>query len=369
MKKGKILLHCILASILFCIGGLATFGVYTLILAKPQSDVYISGDLSIHFLELGNKYVGDSIYIKCGANDILIDAGSRHDSAKTIIKYVDEYVTDNKLEYVIATHGHQDHIEAFVSTKEYEGIFEHYEVGTIIDFPLSNSSSNILKEYRSEVEEEVAAGAKHYTALECFKNQNDALRKYQLSPNVELEILYNYYYENHSSYENNYSVCVMLNQGSNHYLFTGDLEEDGEIKLVEYYKENFNGLPHCVLYKAGHHGSDTSSTKELLAAITPEIVCICTCAGTCEYTTTNDNQFPYQDTVDKLAKYTDAVYVTSVVDVYSEEKSKYTVKSMNGNIVFQVKNGKWEVICSNNNLKLKETDWFKSKRRCPPEWK
>ena len=369
MNKGRIILYCILAFIVFCVGGLATFEIYTLILSKPQSDTYVSGDLSIHFMELGNKYVGDSIYIKCGDNDILIDAGSRQDSATTIINYVDGYVTDNKLEYVIATHGHQDHIAAFVSTQNREGVFEHYEVGTIIDFPLSDSTSNILKNYKSAVEEEVGAGANHYTALECFNNQNGGSRKYQLSSNVELEILYNYYYENHSGDENNYSVCVMINQGDNHYLFTGDLEEDGEKRLVKYYDDNFGGLPHCVLYKAGHHGSGTSSTDELLAAITPEIVCICTCAGTCEYTTNNDNQFPYQVTVDKLAKYTDAVYVTSVVDVYSDSKSEYTVKSMNGNIVFTVKNGKCEVSCSNNNLKLKDTEWFKNNRQCPTSWK
>ena len=47
-----------------------------------KGNVY--SDFQIHFLELGNIYAGDSIYIKAGENDILIDAGSRANSKDTI---------------------------------------------------------------------------------------------------------------------------------------------------------------------------------------------------------------------------------------------------------------------------------------------
>jgi beta-lactamase superfamily II metal-dependent hydrolase len=77
----------------------------------------VSGDLSIHFLELGNKYTGDCTLIKAGDTEVLIDAGSRKGSASTIANYIDEYCTDGVLEYVIATHAHQDHIAGFVGTK------------------------------------------------------------------------------------------------------------------------------------------------------------------------------------------------------------------------------------------------------------
>ena len=46
--------------------------------------VYVSGDLEIHFLELGNKYTGDCTYINAGGIDILIDAGSKTSSIPTI---------------------------------------------------------------------------------------------------------------------------------------------------------------------------------------------------------------------------------------------------------------------------------------------
>ena len=70
-------------------------------------------DLSIHFMELGNKATGDSIYIKAGDTDILIDAGSVESSTNTTSEYIKQYCTDNILEYVIVTHADSDHIAGF----------------------------------------------------------------------------------------------------------------------------------------------------------------------------------------------------------------------------------------------------------------
>ena len=97
----------------------------------------VSGELSIHFLELGNKYTGDCVYIKAGDTDILIDAGSRGNSADDIALYLEDYVTDNTLEYLIATHAHQDHIAGFVGTSTVPGIFDSFICDIIIDFPMT----------------------------------------------------------------------------------------------------------------------------------------------------------------------------------------------------------------------------------------
>ena len=70
-------------------------------------------DISIHFLELGNKYTGDCTYIKAGDVDILIDCGSKSNSVSTISSYLKNYVTDGVLEYVIVSHAHQDHYAGF----------------------------------------------------------------------------------------------------------------------------------------------------------------------------------------------------------------------------------------------------------------
>lgn len=315
-------------------------------------------DLSIHFLELGNKYTGDCTLIKVGDTEVLIDAGSRKGSAATLVPYIQEYCTDGVLEYVIATHAHQDHIAGFVGTSNAKGIFESFVCETIIDYTQTNSDAQIRKDYEKYRDAEVAAGATHYTVLECWNNENGAKRSYELGEGITMNFLYQKYYEETTGDENDYSVCMLLSQGENHYLFTGDLEKHGEASLVEN-----NALPKCKLFKAGHHGSPTSSTTELLAVIQPEIVCVCCCCGSDEYTSNVANMFPSQAFVDRIAPYTDKVYVTTVI---ADEGKSYA--SMNGNIVVYTEEGKVKVRCSNNDTLFKDTDWFKANRTMPTAW-
>jgi len=328
----------------------------------PQ--VINSGDLSIHFLELGNKYTGDCVYINYGAIDILIDAGSRQSSAVTIKAYIDSYIQDSTLEYVIATHAHQDHIAGFYSSRTVPGIFDSYAIGIIIDFPHTNSTTVTYANYIAARDRAVGNGAVHYTALQCYRNEGGALRIYELGNGVSLEILYNYFYENPTRNENDYSVCLRITNNEQQYIFTGDLEQEGEIRLVEYYDVNHGGLGRTVLYKGGHHGSNTSSSEKLMAAIRPEYVCVCTCAGSSEYNASWQNVFPSQGFIDRVAPYTDKVYVTTLVTDY--RNNEYT--SFNGNIVFSVSDGNITVLCSNNNLKLKDTEWFWLNRQMPEAW-
>lgn len=311
-------------------------------------------DISIYFLELGNEYTGDSTFIKAGDVDILIDAGSRNASAGTISSFVDEYCTDGKLEYVIATHAHQDHIAGFVGTNSVKGIFEKYECENIIDFNLHNTTSKVYNDYITKRDAEIASGAKHFTALDCWNQTNGGKRKYQLTERVEMEILYQDFYEKESDDENNYSVCVMFNNMDNHYLFTGDLEKAGEKSLVAK-----NTLPQVQLFKGAHHGSYTANTLDLLNVIKPEVVCICCCAGSDEYTTNPANMFPAQAAIDRLGLFTDKIYVTTVVD----DKNKY--KSLNGNILFASDGSKYAIKGSASDTILKDTEWFKANRTWP----
>ncbi len=313
--------------------------------------------MEINFLELGNKYTGDSTFIKAGDVDILIDAGSRQNSAEAISNFIDQHCTDGKLEYVIATHAHQDHIAGFVGTSKIPGIFDKYEIDTLIDFNLHNTTSAIYTNYAEKRDAKVSSsGMKHYTALQCWQETDGAKRVYTLQEGIEMEILYQKYYEETTDDENDYSVCVMFNHGDNHYLFTGDLEKKGETSLVE-----SNSLPKVQLFKGGHHGSYTANTDKLLDVIQPEVVCICCCAGSDEYTKTDENMFPAQAAINRIAKHTDQVFVTTVV---AENEAGYT--SMNGNISFICEKGKeYTVTGSNNNTILKDTDWFKAHRTWP----
>lgn len=354
----------------FCAGVVGNY-VYDRKTNNIYKSDYVYGDLEMHFLELGNGYTGDSCYIKCGDVDILVDAGSRTSSSTTIANYLDTQVTDKKLEYIIVTHADRDHIAGFAGDSKNPSIFARYEVDTIIDFPLTNKvgskETGVLKDYYSERDNRVKKGAKHYNALQCYNNTDGGQRTYKLSDTITLNILYNYYYENSSPDENNYSVCFQIEDGDNKYLFTGDLELEGEEKLVAN-----NSLDKVKLFKAGHHGSKTSSNDCLLDVIQPEVCVVTCCAGSVEYTQNLENTFPTQLFINRISKWTDKVYVTTVGTIAKDDSGKWkdvSYTSLNGIVVVKVNNGLLNVECSNNNTVLKDTDWFKNNRTTPDAWK
>lgn len=354
----------------FCAGVVGNY-VYDRKTNNIYKSDYVYGDLEMHFLELGNGYTGDSCYIKCGDVDILVDAGSRTSSSTTIANYLDTQVTDKKLEYIIVTHADRDHIAGFAGDSKNPSIFARYEVDIIIDFPLTNKvgskETGVLKDYYSERDNRVKKGAKHYNALQCYNNTDGGQRTYKLSDTITLNILYNYYYENSSPDENNYSVCFQIEDGDNKYLFTGDLELEGEEKLVAN-----NSLDKVKLFKAGHHGSKTSSNDCLLDVIQPEVCVVTCCAGSVEYTQNLENTFPTQLFINRISKWTDKVYVTTVGTIAKDDSGKWkdvSYTSLNGIVVVKVNNGLLNVECSNNNTVLKDTDWFKNNRTTPDAWK
>ncbi len=363
-KKTKIktVLFSIIALIFGLILGTGTYAIAF----TPASDILYkvaSGDLSIHFLELGNKYAGDSIYIKANDNDILIDAGSRQNSATTICSYIDNYCTDGTLEYVFATHADQDHIAAFPT------IFNKYVVKNVIDFgDATGKSTATLQRYRTAVENEKDENGKEVNYAKAsdynkegfltnIDNSNPEDKTIDLGNGITIKILYNYYQDHitETRDENNYSVCLLITQGSNNILLSGDLELEGETKLVEN-----NSLPECILFKAGHHGSKTSSNEVLLSKIKPQNVVFTCVAGSCEYTSNKDNMFPTQLAINRISKYTKNCYVTSVCTSTYPDYSQYT--SMNGDIIFSSNKQGSKIICNNNSILLKDTEWFKNNR-------
>lgn len=68
---------------------------------------------------------------------------------------------------------------------------------------------------------------------------------------------------------NSSSIVIAARLGELRWLFTGDLEKDGEHRLVE----DYPNLKADVL-KAGHHGSKTSTSEEFLELIHPRLALI-----------------------------------------------------------------------------------------------
>ncbi len=381
-RKSKKSVASIIFTIIFIIVLALGYYVYNKYY-KPQP-IEAKGAISFHFMMLGNDNAGDCIYVRAGNNDILIDAGSKSNSIDDIKGYIDDYVTDGILEYVIVTHAHEDHYAGF--TKADGSIFDLYECKTIIDFPRTNQklltdkgNKSQYGYYVQERDDEVAKGAKHYTALECYNNEKDAKRVYDLTDdgNVKMEILYSYYYENKAGSENDYSVCVQFSHGDRKFIFTGDLEAEGEKYLIEY-----NSLTQVEMYKAAHHGSNTSSSKEFLSKIKPRMVVVPCVAGSVEYSDILDNTFPTQSFIDKISQYTDKVYAPLTIEIVQVkgadtpnniEDDEYDNLGepilLNGNIrvISDAEKGVY-VDCSNNNTILKNTDWFSEYRTMPTAW-
>lgn len=351
-------------------------GVTYLIFSNLNSSNVTTHDeeLVIKFLELGNGSTGDCIYIKYGEVDILVDAGSTTTSISSISAYLENYISDNVLEYVIVTHSHLDHIACFAGTSSpNSSLFDIYDCKFIIDFPNTDKDNpapnSAYGRYLAKRDAEIENGAIHYTALQCYNQTDGANRVIDLG-GATLEILYNYYYDHHSpgGNENNYSVCFMLSHNNKNFLFTGDLEQEGELKLIEHYPN----LPKVTLFKAGHHGSYTANSLAFLNKIRPEI-CVVTCvAGSVEYSQNLANTFPAQAFIDRISLYTDKIYITTLGKIeYNLIEQKYKnigFDSMNGDITVISKINGVEISGSNNSIKLKDTAWFAECRVMPPAW-
>ena len=327
-------------------------------------------DLSFHFISAGKSgtlYNGDCIYIKAGEADILIDSGKVQSNYVAISEEINKHCMDDKLEYVITTHTDADHLGGFIGTNK-KGILYSYNVETIIDFARTNktnpTSGSVYDQYLAARNYAVSKGATHYTALECYNNQNGAKRSYDLGKGITMEVLYQDFYEKNSGDENNYSVCLLFKQGEKKMLFTGDLEEAGISSLVS--KNNIGTVD---LFKAGHHGSSNANTQKLLSVIQPKTICVCCVAGSNEYTATNANTMPYQVSIDNWAKYTKDVYVTNFAESTGVVKNIGPGGELNGTItVHYSSKGEKTVTGSNNSLTLRETSWMKENRSMPEEW-
>lgn len=334
-----------------------------------DANVVKSKDLSIHFLEIGNKYTGDCTLVKVGNVEMLIDAGSKASSIPTIKAYLDTYV-EGDLDYVVVTHAHEDHYAGFATPEATQSLFDLFAVKNIIDFGEGTNKTTANKMYANYVRErdaEIAAGANYFEAVDYTNGTYAQSFELGTDSGVYVQMLYHEFLgkDNVAETENDYSVCLQIEQNGKKYLFTGDLEKDGEESLVE---ENAAGgkneglLSQVELYKAGHHGSKTSSSKALLDVIQPKVVCVCCCAGSSEYTSKNANQFPTQDFINRVSIHTKQIFVTTLCVDYKAGK----FESFNGNIVVCANNtGDVSVYCSNNTTYLKDTDWFKANRTLP----
>lgn len=257
----------------------------------PASD----SDVSVHFIDVGQ---GDSIFIKSGDKTVLIDAGEA-EYGYDVVSYLREQNVDH-LDYVIATHPHSDHIGGLPA------VFDQFEVKNVIAPKISDDMIPTTVTYSRFLQ----AVSDEGTGLTQAKPGDE----YDLDGSV-LRIL-GPVTDTYSSL-NDFSVVSELINGSDTFLFMGDAGEDSEADLL-----NAGMVPDCDVLKAGHHGSNTSSSQKFLDAVSPEYAVIM-----CGI----DNKYnhPGQYTMKRLAALTQNIYRTDAQGtiVIESDGSDYNIKT------------------------------------------
>ena len=198
-----------------------------------------SQPLTVHFIDVGQA---DSILIQQGSSAMLIDGGNQAD-AGLIINYLEKHGV-SQLDYVIATHPHEDHIGGL------DEVIAHFKIGKVI---LPNATTNTIA-FMNLLYAIQDKGLKATRATAGNSYQLGSATWQILGPNGTL-------YDD----TNDYSVVTRLTFGKTSFLFMGDAETKSESEILA---AGFN-LRANVL-KVGHHGSTSSTSPAFLRAVNPD---------------------------------------------------------------------------------------------------
>lgn len=246
----------------------------------------------IVFLDVGQ---GDAIFIEApNGVQVLIDAGP--DGA--VVTSISEVMRfwDRTIDVVLPTHADKDHIGGFPD------IFRRFEVAHVYD--TSNTATTaIYEEYARlrDMETRSVLGAWSGDIIALDRQSGVYLRV--LFPDQDVSGLD----------RNDASTVVQFVHGDIEVLLTGDASTDVEEYLVHMYGD---GLRSEIL-KAGHHGSDTSTSNLFLDTVQPEAVVVS--AGL-------DNRYghPHPDVVARIQNRSIALYETARMGtIFFETDGKY----------------------------------------------
>ncbi len=206
--------------------------------------------LRVSFLDVGQ---GDAILVQAPAGqDILIDGGP---SPQAVSLALGEKMPfwDRTIDLVVLTHPHADHITGLVE------VLRRYEVKQVL-YPDSDCDSPIYEEWRKLIREK---------GIKCTVAQ--AGQQVDLGAGVVIEVLnpqIPVLTDTRSDMDNN-GVVLRIGMGKVSFLFTADIMAEAELELG-----NRRAPLTSTVLKVAHHGSDTSTTAEFLAVVSPQVVVI-----------------------------------------------------------------------------------------------
>jgi competence protein ComEC len=202
---------------------------------KIPQDSYFS----IRYIDVGQ---GDAALVECDGHYMLIDGGNKGDSSK--IYSILRSSKIEKLDIVVASHPHEDHIGGL------PGAF-NYTSADLTLCPVTSYETDAFEDFLKYANKNGGG-----ITVPCVGDT------YTLGSSV-VSILG----VNSTSDPNNASIVMSIEYGDTTFLFTGDAEEISELAMLE----NNEQILDSTILKVGHHGSSSSSCYDFLKAVSPEV--------------------------------------------------------------------------------------------------
>ena len=258
--------------------------------SESKTTVSEIGTLSVHYLDVGQ---GDSIFIELpNQKCMLIDAGENM-YGKSITEYINN-LGYTRIDYLVATHPHADHIGSMAY------VVKHNDIGEIYMPKVTTTT----KTYENLLTAIADKGLKVKSAKAGMNiiDDNDFSINILAPVTIDEDNL------------NNCSVILKITYKNDSFLFLGDAEK----KELEAVTADMS----AEVLKVGHHGSRTSTTKALLEKVNPKYAVI---------SLGKDNSYghPHKSTLKLLDEFGVETYRTDEngTVVISTEGSGVTIKT------------------------------------------
>lgn len=233
------------------------------------------GELIVHMIDVGQA---DCFLLVQDEATALVDCGTRS-TGEDAVQYLKE-LGITRLDYVIGTHPHDDHMGGMYD------IITSFEIGIVI-IPDSRDAE-ITANWYAKLMKELKTG--DYNVEYPEKGDSYLLKEVTMKVlSAETDVDGN---------TNNYSIVLKISFGEMDMIMTGDAETEVEEKILE---SEFD--IDAEILKVGHHGSDTSSSEEFLDVISPDYALISCKLG-------NKYEHPIKSTMEKLEERNVEVYRT-----------------------------------------------------------
>ncbi len=298
-------------------------------LAPTVNSPIAVGEMRVHFIDVGQ---GDSVFAELpDGKCLLIDAGER-DYAGRIISFID-CLGYKKIDYLVATHPHSDHIGGM------QRVVENFEIGEVF-MPDAVSDTATFINLLETLDERNLSVTVAKSGKRLFSS-GVAVADFIAPVNIVDDL-------------NNCSAVIKLTYDEKTFLFMGDAE------VME--EETITSDVRCDVLKVGHHGSRTSSGNSFLEKCKPSIAVI-SCG--------KDNEYghPHSEALARLNKNgVDQIYRTDLMGTITVTTDGKTLETTAGlepdgyKWVLNIGSKKLHTADCDSAIEMKETNRAYSKR-------